>query len=236
MKLHSLGTACVVLAGLLTSCGGGGGGNTPPPPANLNSAPGEAALINYVMTEHQKSLYASNGGTTYNLEVDSVPNGGTTTFNGAAPAASRVETVTLNENGGRVANSISTAYFLLNPYVPLGEVSSTGSPYGVVTSSSPVPTTLTVGNSGAFYTQIFYHDSMMSVIDANVTVTYSVRANNSTTLLWCLDSTVSDVTAQGAADGLADGTEYDCYIVDAEGNATLVSVTMTVNNVTLMFH
>jgi len=46
---------------------------------------------------------------------------------------------------------------------------------------------------------------------------------------------VSDVTAQGTADGLTDNTETDCYSVDASGNTALVSIAITVNGATLKF-
>jgi hypothetical protein len=65
--------------------------------------------------------------------------------------------------------------------------------------------------------------------------TYSVSVNNSTTLLVCFDATISGVTMTGTADGLAAGTETDCYTVDASGNTALVSITVTVNGVTLKF-
>jgi hypothetical protein len=43
------------------------------------------------------------------------------------------------------------------------------------------------------------------------------------------------VTATGTADGLAAGTETDCYTVDASGNAALFTITVTVGGVTLKF-
>ena len=225
------------LAVLVAACGGGGasGDSSSTVSSNLNSAPGETALVHYLLASHENGLTASNGGNTYTLQLSNAPNDWVTRFNGAAPAYSRLYRVNLGRNGTLVANVIFTEYFLLNPYAPLGQVSSTGSPYGVVTSSSPVPAVLTVGNSGSYYALTFYHDATMSVIEANVSVTYSVKANDSTTLLLCLDSTVSDVTAQGTADGLTDSTESDCYTVDSAGDVSLASVTLTLNNMTLTF-
>jgi hypothetical protein len=238
MKADSWGAAYCVFGILLTGCGGSGGGDgraTPAGTANLTSVPGETALVHYLQTSHQNTFNASNGGNAYSLLSTSVPIAGTTTFNGSAPAYIRVATVAISSDGTLVANNIWIDYFLLNPYVPLGEVSSTGSPYGVVTSSSPVPATLAVGDSGAVYALTFFHDATMRVIDANTTVAYSVKANDSATLLLCLNSVVADVTGQGTADGLADGSASDCYTVDSAGNATLVSITRSVNDVTLTF-
>ena len=202
---------------------------------NLSSAPGEAALVGFVQSSHQYTLTATNSGNTYTAQVSNAPNSGTTTFNGSAPAYSTVQTVTISQNGAVIGNKITTEYYLLNPYVGLGNVTSTGSPYSVVMSFSALPATVTVGGSGAFDTVTYYHDSTKAVLDADETITYTVMANNSTTLLVCLDSTISNVTAQGMADGMANSTESDCYTVDASGTAALHSITVTVGGVTLTF-
>ena len=67
------------------------------------------------------------------------------------------------------------------------------------------------------------------------TATYSVSANNATTLLFCVNAVVSGVTAQGTADGLANGMESDCYSVNATGKATLTSIALTVGGAALTF-
>jgi hypothetical protein len=226
-----------MLSFALHACGGGGGsgGGGGGPPANLSSAPGEKSLDDYRQVSHQYTLNASNSGNTYTIQLSSVPNSGTTTFNGSAPAYSSTNTLALSKNGVLVTNSISTLYYLLNPFVPLGAVSSTGTPFAVVTSFFPYPATLNVGDSGAVDNLTFYHDSTMSTLDADETNTYSVAANNSTSLLLCLNSTTSSVTAQGTADGMADATESDCYTISGSGTVSLVSITLTVNGVTLNF-
>ena len=75
----------------------------------------------------------------------------------------------------------------------------------------------------------------MSTVDADDVLTYAAKTHDSTSLLLCLDSTMTNVTAQGTTDDLVDDAESDCYTVDAAGNAALVSVTLTVNGVTLTF-
>jgi hypothetical protein len=225
--LAALGLSVAALAG----CGGGGSH-----PANLSSAPGEAAINAYHQATHQTTLSAmDSSGNNYTLQLSSVPNAGTTTFEGNAPAYSTVDTVTIDANGMVAASSVGTSYFLLNPYVPLGQVSSTGTPYAVVTSSFPVPTTWNVGSSGPVSNLTFYHDSTKTAVDISETSTYSVEARNSTTLLVCLNSVLSNVTAQGTADGQADGTGSACYSVDASGNMALVSITVMVKGVSLKF-
>jgi hypothetical protein len=92
-----------------------------------------------------------------------------------------------------------------------------------------------MGSSGAFDNLTYYHDSLMATVDADETTTYSVMTNNSTTLLLCLNSSITGVTAQGSADGLVSGTESDCCTVDAAGNATLATITITINGITVKF-
>ncbi len=222
----------------ISACGGGGvsvvGGSGTPP---LSSVPGEAALVNYLQGAHQYTLNATDSsGDSYTILLSSKPKAATSTFNGEAPAYSTVDTLTMEKNGVTVANSISTSYYLLNPYVPLGKTFSTGTPYGLVTSSTPIPATLNVGNTGPVDNLTYYHDSTTGFVDANETDTYSVIVNNSTTLLMCLNIVLSDVTVVGTADGLAPNTEMDCYSVDASGTANLVSIVLApVNGETLDF-
>jgi hypothetical protein len=122
-----------------------------------------------------------------------------------------------------------------HPYMPLGTVFSGGTPYGLVSTSTPLPSTVNVGNSGPFYSLTYWHDSTMATRDAMLAVTYSIKANNSSTLLACFSFAISGVTSSGTADQLQDGTETDCYSVDAAGSASLVSVTVTVGGVALTF-
>jgi hypothetical protein len=218
----------------LSACGDGGGGGTSTP-SNLSSAPGEAALLAYVQSSQSATLTATNDGNTFTLDVGFAPGNGTTTFEGHGPAYSSVETLTLKENGTLLTTNVSTGYFLENPYTPLGKVYGTGSPFALVSNFTPFPTTLTIGATGPVDDITLYHDDTMAVVDGNGTETYTVQANNPTTLLFCINSVTSNVTAQGTADGLADDTEIDCYTVDAAGTATLVSITLNVEGTTLDF-
>jgi len=72
-------------------------------------------------------------------------------------------------------------------------------------------------------------------MDAQEAATYSVAANDSSTLLLCFTSVISNVSPSGAADGMAAGTETDCYAVDASGNASLSSITVTAGATTIKF-
>ncbi len=138
----------ITIVALLGLCACGGGAVTVE--ANLSSAPGEAALVNYLQGTHQYTLHATDSsGNSYTLQLTSTPDSTPTTFDGEAPAYGTTNALTLDEPGALVVNLLSTSYYLLNPYVPLGKSYSTGTPYGLATSSTPLPTTLNVGGTAA---------------------------------------------------------------------------------------
>ena len=220
---------------LLAACGGGGGGGGSSSPPNLNSAPGAAAVNAYVQASHSNTLNARDqSGNNWTAQLSTMPNPGTTTFNGIPNVSTAVQTVNIFENGVLAGNDIRTNYFLVNPYQPLGDVFTTG-PVEIVSGGSPLPMTITVGQSGPLDTVTAYHDSTQSTVDATEVETFSVVANNPTTLLFCVNTVTSNVTAQGNLDGFSASTESDCYAVDASGNANLVKVVLTINGVTLTF-
>ncbi len=227
-----------VLAGalpvVLAACGGGGGSIAPN--SNLLSAPGEAAIAAYAQSSRQASLRATDSSNNaYTLQLSLALNSGTTTFNGTPNAHSTVETITVDKNGVLVATSTAVSYFLLDPWVPLGTVYGNGSPYAVVTNYFPPPANFQVGGSGTLETITVYHDATESVIDAMITNSYAVTANDVSTIMVCIDTEVSGVTAQGSSDGLANGTESDCYTDDAAGNLALSSITLSVNGTSIEF-
>jgi len=209
--------------------GGPGSGN-----GDLASAPGESALVNYLQATHQYTLNATDStGNSYTIQLSSRPNAAATAFDGNAPAYGTASALTLQLNGafaGTVEKIDSTLFYLLNPYVPLGTTFSGGTPYGLITGSTPLPATFNVGATGQVYSLTYYHDSTMSVVDASETVTYSIDAYDSESLHACLSYVLSDVTVVGGSDGLVPGQrEVDCYSIDAAGVATMFSISLMVS-------
>jgi hypothetical protein len=230
MKLAVATLALLCVCGCGNSVGTGGPGGD----SDLSSAPGEIALVNYLEAVHRYTLNATDGsGNSYTIDFASQPSGTTSTFAAEAPAYGTVSTLTLQLNGGfggTVENTVSTFFYLLSPYVPLGKSFSNGTPYGVVTSSANLPTTFEVGASGPVYSLTYYHDATMSIVDSYETVTYSVEPYDATTLHVCLSYVLSDVTLVGGSDGLVPGQqEVDCYAVDAAGQAELFSIDLMVS-------
>lgn len=221
------------VAALLAACGDGGGGSSSP--ADLASAPVASAINAYSQSNHSASLSGTtSSGTALTLDYSYTPNSGTVTFNGVA-ADSAVTTLTVLSGSSVVATATQTSYFTLNPYVPIGAVSSTGTPYYVVTASTALPSTVSVGQSGTLDTVSIYHDSTMTILDGNETQTWTASANDATTLLLCIDSAISGITSEGAADGLESASGSVCYTIDASGNATLVSATVTASGQSIAF-
>jgi hypothetical protein len=221
-------TILVVAAAMLSGCGGGGS-STPP---NLSSAPGAATLNAYYQASHQSTLNASASGNNFSLTLNFTPNAGTTMFEGST-VGSATETLSLSQNGVLVTNDIQTVYYTVNPFVPYGSVRSNGTEYAVEQSYSPLSTTITVGQTGPLATSTTYHDSTKAQIDGTQTTTFAVHTDTPTTLQFCTNAVLSANT--GNPDGLVSGTETDCYRVNTAGNATLFSITVSVNGNVLTF-
>ena len=105
---------------VLTACGGGGGGvgsaiQSSQPPQNLESVPAPAEPFNIDPT----MLAASSGGNSYAGTYTETPNKGTTMFDGQEANSSTIS-LTITENGTPIVTEIETAYYLENPYQPLG--------------------------------------------------------------------------------------------------------------------
>jgi len=225
---------CAAIAIGLCGCGEGGGSSSPPPKPNLMSAPGQAAINAYYQASHNITLTASNGGNNYSVQLTYTPNSGTTMFNGQTVDSANISG-NVYQNGTLIASTNSEIdYFTLNPYTDVGSQLMNGTVYAVVTSFTPTPTTLTVGDSGTVEMETAYHDSTKAVVDAMSMTTFSVNADTPTTIQYCGTDVVS--ASSGNPDNIVSSTEVDCYRIDASGNATLYSVALTVNGTTLTFH
>jgi len=208
---------------LMSGCGGGGGGSaTPAPQQNLQSA----RAPSQPMTVSATTLTATdNSGNTYTATYSSTP-GGMTVFNGHNANTSLVS-LTVSRNGTVVSTEDSTAYYLLNPYTPLGLSGMTNDIAwtAYVTSFTPFPSTLTVGSSGPVLSANYQVDG------ANVgglTETYTVTADSPTALSL-------NINAAGSISG-TQVAETLTFSVTSAGAAGLVEAQVTVNGTTLTFH
>ena len=190
-------------------------------PMGPMSVPGEAALGAFLQTRHETLLHGVDGAAAMVVNSPSARHG---TFYGVGPAYAATRTLSVRGADQQVTTRATTRYFLANPYMPLGKVGADGRPFGVVTVSFGFPTTLTAGDSGPLDHLTYFHDALRQVAEGSEMTTYTVEARGAASLRVCLRSTVSEVTPQGLSDGLAPGTESECYAVNASGAAALESV------------
>jgi hypothetical protein len=234
MKRH-----CIVgLLSALAGCGGGGDGGasampssptsqTSPAPQNLDqnleSAPAPAEPFNIPLA----TMTMSSGGNSYTAIYSEMPNSGTTMFDGQAANSSTIS-LTITENGSPIVTAIDTAYYLENPYQPLGvTLSSNGELFDFLYNSiDPLPSTLTVGGSGPFGSGTYYVVNTNDAI-GSLNETYSVSSNDA--------STVELVTyATGTVNGQSI-SETIYYAVDASGAPELEWFEILVNGTALTF-
>jgi hypothetical protein len=212
----------------LAACGGGGDGGgsamqLSPTPQNLASAPAPAEPFNIPSA----TLTASGGGNSYTANYSETPNSGTTMFDGQEANSSTIS-LTISENGSPIVTEIDTAYYLENPYQPLGlTLSSNGGQFDFLYSSTtPLPSTLTAGGSGPLGSGTYYLANTSDGI-GSLTETYSVASNNASSVLLTTYAT-------GTVNGQSISEKIN-YAVNASGAFELQSVEILVNGTTLIF-
>ena len=234
----------IAAAVVLTACGGGaaqvgptGAAPSPTPtptPAPLPVVPTAQALSAYAQSVQSNTLSARDAsGNTFVVVQTSIPDAGTTTFEGRT-CNSSTSTFTLSENGVVRSTRTTTSYYTTNPYLDLGSTSAGLGQYEVVTDPGSSPTTSTVGDTFSGGSTTTYRDSSKSVVDEVDRTTVRVLADSASSVLMCGDDTAT-VTATGIADGLSAGSGTTCYRVDTNGGVTLVSVSLNVGATTLTF-
>jgi hypothetical protein len=223
--------ALLATAALASACGGGG--SSAPAAPNLSAAPGAQALNAYYKAPHQNTFSTNYAGNTFTIQLSFTPNAGTISFAGNPSVNSATETVVLTQNGATVSTVTETVYYAVDPFVPYGSLNANGYEYTVVQSYSPIPATISVGQSGALTTSTTWHDNTQAATDATTTTTFSVLADTPTTVQFCTNAAISAIIPN--PDSLTSGTETDCYRVDAGGNAALYKVTVSESGLNLTF-
>jgi hypothetical protein len=128
-------------------------------------------------------MTTSSGGNSYTAIYSETPNNGTTMFDGQEANSSTIS-LTITENGSPIVTEIDTAYYLENPYQPLGlTLSYNGKQFDFLYNSiNPLPSTLTVGGSGPLGSGTYYVVNTNESI-GSLTETYSVASNDASTVL-----------------------------------------------------
>jgi len=213
----------VLVTAAVTSCGGGGGSSGTAPAQNLHAANSPAQPMEIAST----TLTATDtSGNTWTVTYSAAA-GGMAMFNGQN-ANTTVIGLTVSENGTVIATEDSTAYYLSNPYSPLGLVGTTnGTAFMfLITSFTPLPSTLTVGDSGPLFSGTYYDGTGMNVT-GSLTETYTVTADSPTAVFLNINGTGSNNGSQIS--------ETEVFSVTNSGAVTLVEVKLAVNGETLDF-
>jgi hypothetical protein len=211
---------------VLTACGGGGGGHSAMQsillPPNMETAPAPAEPFSIDST----TLAASTGGNSYSGTYSETPNMGTTMFAGQEANSSTI-LLTITENGTPILTEIETAYYLDNPYQPLGlTLSYNGGRFAFLyNSTSPLPSKLTVGGSGPLGSGTYYVVNSNNAI-GSLTETYSVTSTNNWVLL--------NINATGTINGQSISQTIS-YVLSGEAATGVASVEILVNGTTLQF-
>jgi hypothetical protein len=201
-------------------------------PMTPMSVPGEAAVGAFLQTRHESLLHDQNGAMAV---IANLPGAKSGTFNGFAPAYAATHLQSLRSGEEPATTKAVTHYFLAHPYMPLGKVGAEGRPFGLVTVSFGVPTTLKAGDSGPVDNLTYFHDSGNRVAEAAEATSYTVAARDARSLRLCMTSVVTGVTSQGTADGLKAGSQTDCYAVTPTGASELESVALADSPASLTF-
>jgi len=222
-------TLTLILAMVLSSgCGGGGGGgggggNSPPPQQNLKSATAPSQPLSIASTTLTGT---DSSGNSWSVTYSESP-GAAGMFNGQNASTSAIA-LTVSKNGVVASTEDSTAYYLTSPYTPLGISGTTNGVAwtAVITSYTPLPSTLTVGGSGPIASATYY-DASNNVI-GSLTETYTVTASSPTALFLNIDGA-------GSINGVQE-TETLTYSIGSGGTLLgLTEVQVTVNGTTITF-
>ena len=217
---------------VLTACGGGGGGvggvgsamQSSSSAQNLESAPAPAEPFNIPSA----TMTTTSGGNSYTAIYSETPNSGTMMFDGQEANSSTIS-LTITENETPIVTEIDTVYYLENPYQPLGlTLSSNGKQFDFLyNSTNPLPSTLTVGDSGPLGSGTYYVVNTNESI-GSLTQTYSVASN--------IASPVQLITyATGTVNGQSI-SETIYYAVNASGAPQMDWFEILVNGTTLTFN
>jgi hypothetical protein len=209
---------------LVSACGGGGSGGSSTAMMTLQAAPAPAQPIMVPLT----TLSATVNGTTYTIQYSVTPNQGTVSFNGQMASSSTLNLQVLN-GMALVLNDTTTEYYVENPYMPLGISGTTETGTGftfTITTESPLPSTLMVGDSGTLFSGNYTGADGSAI--GMLTETYSVTADTASTLTLTIED-----------DGTINGNEViisPAFTVNDMGKiVALQQVTVTVNGQTYTF-
>ena len=226
LVLLSVAGACVI-----ASCGGGGASESAAAPHDLQSAQAPSLPI-YVPGTTLKATDSSGNAWTATYSSTAA---GTSTFNQQVAYATAIY-FTVSRGATVVDSESITEFSLMSPYSPLGLAETFSSLPGrlsvrTTTSHDPLPSTLTVGESGPL-------SSGNSGNCCAFTQTYSVTPDSPSALFLNMQLAFPDFGlehGEASFTGLYSGTSTITYAISGSGAATLVKIQVTINGTALTF-
>ena len=216
----ALAMSAAILSLTLAGCGGGGSTTSAPQTYNLDHF-----VSAYVRAKHNYSLTATNSGNTYTLQLNSAP--GPAAAFGSVSADTSVETLELFQNGVLLVSDTATRYYVINPYMPVGDYDATTGYVTVYAGQQDLPTAAKTGQGGSLATSTTYYDTSLTTVFGTETDTWRLEAGSGGNPVFCADS--SGTTANGP------NSESDCYTFDSAGDVLGLTITLDLNGVTLDF-
>lgn len=204
----------VAITALLVGCGGGGGGSS------SNVTP----VTSFQLQSGYKKLIAN--GESWNLSISGTCTGsgtistsapGAATFEGAS-ALSTTETLSTSfTNCTPASHTITALTYYDSNYNPLG---FSGMDYAVLQTPlpSPLPTSVSVGNTGVFGTLTVYTDSTKTTSTGTRIFSWAIESGTTTTAV------VNFIGKEYNTSSQLLSTQQTRYSIDASGTLTLISI------------
>lgn len=219
-------SAASVLA-LLAACGGGGGGSSGPV-TSTETFQMRTAYVSYI--QDSRSLPFTVAGS---VSGTTVTGSGTTTqgsmfsttFEGqAAQAKTTTATGTLTANGQNLPLASTATTYVDSNYNPLGFNSTE---YEVVTSSTPIPASAKVGDTGTWYSANRYTSSSKASRTGTETATFVLEPDTASTAL------LKIIQVQKDTSNTVTSTSTTTFRMTPAGGLTRLSETLLQGNTSL---
>lgn len=210
---------------LLSACGGGGSSSASSAPPSTSQYQIDSAYSAVAQMNQTYNLTATLGNNTYTLNIAYLP-GAMSSFNGQ-PADTAKLTSILSEDGVLITSNVTTEYFTISPYFPLGAINTNGQ-VTVDTNQTPLPVYAVAGQTNLYDTNTTYTDNTLTTIYSIASSTWSLSQDTSATAFSCINM-VGTIIGVGAT------SESDCYQIDESGNVLSLQVFLLVNGTTLVF-
>jgi hypothetical protein len=220
MKILKLLSATALIL-LISACGGGGGGSSGPA-TSTETFQIKTAFVNYFNSTG--SLPFTVSGTSSGVSIT-----GSGTLTGSTPVSATFEsmpalqkneaiTYTLTSNGVTATDASTSSSYVDSNYQPKGE---SNSEYSVVTSTTAIPVTAHVGDSGTWSTANRYTTSAKTSLLGTSTTSYVLEADTASTAL------LKTISEDKDRSGATTVTTISTYRITPAGAITRISVSVT---------